>query len=56
MKKQLEQSIQEIADNEKNKVKEKISYHNKMVGIWQNNVEKIKKEIKKSMTDRKNLV
>lgn len=46
-KKQLEQSIEDVTDSEKSKVKEKITYHSKMAYIWQNNVEKIKKEIKK---------
>ena len=46
MKKQLEQEIEKINDNEQNKTRKEISYHDKMIGIWENNEEKLKKQMK----------
>jgi len=48
MKKQLEQKIKEmLIDDEKTKARKEIIFHSKMVDIWKNNAEKIKKEMKK---------
>jgi len=48
MKKQLEQKVKKILiDDEKTKARKEIIFHNKMVDIWKNNAEKIKKEMKK---------
>ncbi len=44
-KKQLEQKINEITIDEKNTLTEEISYHDKMINIWQNNEEKLKKQM-----------
>jgi hypothetical protein len=34
MKKHLEQEIERINDNEQNKTRKEISYHDKMLNIW----------------------
>ena len=48
MKKQLEQKVKKILiDDEKTKARKEIIFHSKMVDIWKNNAEKIKKEMKK---------
>lgn len=44
-KKQLEQEIKENANDEKITVIKEISYHEKMIKIWQNNEEKLKKQM-----------
>ena len=44
-KKQLEQKINEITTDEKNTITKEISYHDKMINIWQNNEEKLKKQM-----------
>jgi len=44
-KKQLEQEIKENANDEKTTVIKEISYHEKMIKIWQNNEEKLKKQM-----------
>ena len=45
MKKQLEQKIDGMINDEKTKVIKEISYHSKMINIWQNNEEKLKKQM-----------
>ncbi len=44
-KKQLEQKIEEMINNEKTSIIKEISYHNKMINIWKNNEEKLKKQM-----------
>ena len=44
-KKQLEQEIKENGNDEKTMVIKEISYHEKMIKIWQNNEEKLKKQM-----------
>jgi hypothetical protein len=46
MKKHLEQEIERINDNEQNKTRKKISYHDKMLNIWKKNEEKLKKQMR----------
>jgi hypothetical protein len=46
MKKQLEQEIEKINDNDQNKTRKEISYHDKMLNIWKKNEEKLKKQMK----------
>jgi len=46
MKKRLEQEMEKINDNEQNKTRKEISYHDKMIDIWKNNEEKLKKQMK----------
>jgi hypothetical protein len=47
MKNELENKVEINDDSEKIKIRKEISYHAKMVDIWKNNSEKIKKEMKK---------
>ncbi len=44
-KKQLEQKIEEMINNEKTVIIKEISYHSKMINIWKNNEEKLKKQM-----------
>ena len=44
-KKQLEQKIKEMINDEKTTIIKEISYHSKMVNIWKNNEEKLKKQM-----------
>ena len=44
-KKQLEQKIAEMINNEKTAIIKEISYHSKMINIWKNNEEKLKKQM-----------
>jgi len=44
-KKQLEQKIEEMINNEKTAIIKEISYHSKMINIWKNNEEKLKKQM-----------
>ncbi len=44
-KKQLEQKINEITTDEKNIITKEIFYHDKMINIWQNNEDKLKKQM-----------
>ncbi len=44
-KKQLEQKIKEMINNEKTAIIKEISYHSKMINIWKNNEEKLKKQM-----------
>jgi len=45
MKKHLEQEIERINDNEQNKTRKEISYHDKMLNIWKKNEEKFRKQM-----------
>ena len=48
MKKQLEQKIKEmLIDDEKTKARKETIFHSKMIDVWKNNTEKIRKEMKK---------
>jgi hypothetical protein len=47
MKKELEQKIQEIDNIENTKIIKEIAYHNKIIKIWENNEEKLKKQMSK---------
>jgi len=44
-KKQLEQKIKEITNDEKTRIIKEISYHSKMINIWENNEKKLKKQM-----------
>ena len=44
-KKQLEQKIEEMINDEKTTIIKEISYHSKMINIWKNNEEKLKKQM-----------
>ena len=44
-KKQLEQKIKEMINDEKTTIIKEISYHSKMINIWKNNEEKLKKQM-----------
>ena len=44
-KKQLEQKIEEMINDEKTMIIKEISYHSKMINIWKNNEEKLKKQM-----------
>ncbi len=46
MKKQLEQEIEKINDNDQNKTRKEISYHDKMLNIWKKNEERLKKQMR----------
>ncbi len=45
MKKHLEQEIERINDNEQNKTRKEIFYHDKMLNIWKKNEEKLRKQM-----------
>jgi len=44
-KKLLEQKIKEMINNEKTTILKEISYHDKMINIWEKNKEKLKKQM-----------
>ena len=44
-KKQLEQKIKEMIHDEKTTIIKEISYHDKMINIWEKNAEKLKKQM-----------
>ncbi len=44
-KKQLEEKIEEMINDEKTVIIKEISYHSKMINIWKNNEEKLKKQM-----------
>ncbi|MDH3340883.1 MAG: hypothetical protein OEL84_06320 [Nitrosopumilus sp.] len=46
MKKQAEQKLGELEYNESNKIKEEISFNEKMIEIWQRNEEKLRKQMR----------
>ena len=45
MKKQLEQKIEEMINDEQTKIIKEIDYHSKMINVWQNNEKKLKKQM-----------
>ena len=45
MKKQAEQKLGELEYNESNKIREEISFNEKMIEIWQRNEEKLRKQM-----------
>ncbi|MCH7966553.1 MAG: hypothetical protein IIB02_03920 [Thaumarchaeota archaeon] len=45
MKKQLEQKVKEMIHDEKIMIIKEISYHSKMINIWEKNEEKLKKQM-----------
>ena len=45
MKKKLEQKIREIYNIENTKTIKEIAYHNKIIKIWENNEEKLRKQM-----------
>ena len=45
MKKELEQKIGEMVNDEKTRTIKEIAYHNKMINIWEKNEEKLKKQM-----------
>ena len=45
MKKELEQKIREIDNIENTKTIKEIAYHNKIIKIWENNEEKLRKQM-----------
>jgi len=46
MKKQAEQKLREIEYAESNKIREEISFNEKMIEIWQRNEEKLRKQMR----------
>jgi len=44
-KNQLEEKIDEMINDEKTVIIKEISYHSKMINIWKNNEEKLKKQM-----------
>ena len=45
VKKELEQKIREIDNIENTKIIKEIAYHNKIIKIWENNEEKLRKQM-----------
>ena len=45
VKKQLEQKVKEMIHDEKTMIIKEISYHSKMINIWEKNEEKLKKQM-----------
>ncbi len=45
VKKELEQKIKEIDNSENTTMIKEIAYHNKIIKIWENNEEKLKKQM-----------
>ena len=45
MKKELEQKNKEIVNSENTKLIKEIAYHNKIIKIWENNKEKLEKQM-----------
>ena len=48
MKKQLEKKLQELTDDEAIKVREEISFNEKMIEIWQRNEEKLRRQMRET--------
>ncbi|MDH5568670.1 MAG: hypothetical protein OEX98_02625 [Nitrosopumilus sp.] len=46
IKKQAEQKLREIEYTESNKIREEISFNEKMIEIWQRNKGKLRKQMK----------
>ncbi len=45
VKKQLEQKVKEMIHDEKTMIIKEISYHSKMINIWEKNEKKLKKQM-----------
>lgn len=45
MKKELEEKLKEISNDENSRIVKEITYHNKLIKIWENNEEKLKRQM-----------
>lgn len=45
MKKELEEKLKEISNDENSRMVKEITYHNKLIKIWENNEEKLKRQM-----------
>jgi len=45
MKKELEEKLKEMNNDENTRIVKEITYHNKIIKIWENNEEKLKKQM-----------
>jgi len=45
MKKELEEKLKEISNDENSRIVKEITYHNKIIKIWENNEEKLKRQM-----------
>jgi len=45
MKKELEEKLKEISTDGNTRIIKEITYHNKIIKIWENNEEKLKKQM-----------
>ena len=45
MKKELEEKLKEMSNDENTRIVKEITYHNKIIKIWENNEEKLKKQM-----------
>jgi len=45
MKKELEEKLKEMSNDESTRIVKEITYHNKIIKIWENNEEKLKRQM-----------
>ncbi len=45
MKKELEEKLKEMSNDGNTRIVKEITYHNKIIKIWENNEEKLKKQM-----------
>jgi tRNA U34 5-carboxymethylaminomethyl modifying enzyme MnmG/GidA len=45
MKKELEEKLKEMNNDENTRIVKEITYHNKIIKIWENNEEKLKRQM-----------
>jgi len=45
MKKELEEKLKEMNNDENTRLVNEITYHNKLIKIWENNEEKLKRQM-----------
>ncbi len=45
MKKELEEKLKEMNNDENTRIVKEITYHNKLIKIWENNEEKLKRQM-----------
>jgi hypothetical protein len=45
MKKELEEKLKEMSNDENTRIVKEIAYHNKIIKIWENNEEKLKRQM-----------
>jgi len=45
MKKELEEKLKEMSNDENTRIIKEITYHNKIIKIWENNEEKLKRQM-----------